>query len=53
MKWEGRRGSRNVEDRRGMGGKVAGGGVGVVIIAIVVMLMGGDPGAILESGGGV
>jgi uncharacterized protein len=53
MKWEGRRGSRNVEDRRGMGGKVAGGGVGMVIIAIVVMLMGGDPGAVLDSGGGV
>ncbi|CAN5670219.1 neutral zinc metallopeptidase [soil metagenome] len=52
MRWEGRRGSRNVEDRRGMGGKVAGGGVGVVIIALVVMLLGGDPGAVLDGGGG-
>lgn len=29
MKWRGRRGSRNVEDRRGRGGKMAGGGLGL------------------------
>lgn len=53
MRWQGRRGSRNVEDRRGMGaGAVAGGGIGAVIVAIVVMLMGGDPTAVLQGGGG-
>jgi uncharacterized protein len=53
MRWQGRRGSQNVQDRRGMGaGAVAGGGVGAVLIAIVVMLMGGDPSVVLDGGGG-
>ncbi len=47
MQWRGRRGSQNVEDRRGMGGKgVAIGGVGGIagiIIMLLVMFMGGDP----------
>lgn len=51
MRWQGRRGSRNVEDRRRLGPAVAGGGIGVVILAIVVMVLGGDPGAVLDSGG--
>ncbi|HOB85935.1 MAG TPA: neutral zinc metallopeptidase [Bacteroidales bacterium] len=53
MKWQGRQGSDNVEDRRGMGttGKVAiGGGIGTVIIALVVLLLGGDPSGILNQG---
>ncbi len=52
MKWQGRQGSDNVEDRRGMGstGKVAiGGGIGTVIIALVVLLLGGDPSGILNQ----
>lgn len=52
MKWEGRQGSDNVEDRRGMGttGKVAiGGGIGTVLIALVVLLLGGDPSGILNQ----
>ena len=54
MKWKGRAGSRNVEDRRGsggfgMGGKgILGGGLGIVFI-IVFMLLGGDPGQILSQ----
>lgn len=59
MRWEGRQGSGNVEDRRGgggggsnfggMGGGMgkAGLGIGGVIIVIIVMLLGGDPSAIL------
>lgn len=46
VKWQGRRRSSNVEDRRAMGGKgIAGigGGLGLVIL-IVVTLMGGNPG---------
>ena len=38
--------STNVEDRRGMGGRgiaVGGGGIGVLIIALVIYLCGGDP----------
>ena len=49
MKWEGRRRSSNVEDRRGMGGKgIAGigGGLGLILF-IVVTLMGGNPGEFL------
>ncbi|HUE97122.1 MAG TPA: neutral zinc metallopeptidase, partial [Longimicrobiaceae bacterium] len=49
MRWQGRRGSGNVQDRRGMGRVVAGGGVGAVIIAIVVMLLGGDPSAVIQQ----
>ncbi|WP_309090799.1 neutral zinc metallopeptidase [Domibacillus sp.] len=50
MKWQGRRGSSNVEDRRGMGGKaVLGGGLGGVglIIVLIFTLLGGDPSQLL------
>ena len=52
MRWVGRRQSSNVEDRRGIGGgKIAvGGGVGAVIIALIVLFLGGDPGTILNPG---
>jgi len=44
----GRQGSGNVEDRRGMGGKLAiGGGLGGVIILIISLLLGNNP---LEQG---
>lgn len=44
MKWQGRRSSTNVEDRRGMSSKtLLGGGIGTIILALVVMLMGGNP----------
>lgn len=50
MKWKGRRGSANVEDRRGLGGKtVLGGGLGGIVIVLLVMLFGGDPGELLGN----
>lgn len=50
MEWKGRRGSRNVEDRRGMGGKtLVGGGLGGIVIVLLVMFLGGDPGDILNN----
>jgi hypothetical protein len=51
MRWQGGRQSGNVEDRRGggMGGLAVGGGVGSIIIALVVMLLGGDPGAVIQQ----
>ncbi|MBC8081480.1 MAG: neutral zinc metallopeptidase [Gorillibacterium sp.] len=52
MEWKGRRGSSNVEDRRGMGGgkKLVGGGIGGLIIMIIVTLLsGGNPGDILSN----
>jgi uncharacterized protein len=52
MKIEGRRTSNNVEDRRGMStrGKMAvGGGLGTVVIALIVLLLGGDPTSVLNN----
>jgi len=52
MKVEGRRTSNNVEDRRGMSsrGKMAvGGGLGTVVIALIVLLLGGDPTSVIDS----
>jgi hypothetical protein len=51
MKWQGRQGSDNVEDRRGMStGKMAlGGGIGTIVIVLVVLLLGGDPSSILND----
>ena len=53
MKWQGRRGSDNVEDRRGMGTgtKVVGGGIGTLVIVLLVYLLGGDPSGILQQSG--
>ncbi|MFO1173935.1 MAG: neutral zinc metallopeptidase [Paracoccaceae bacterium] len=52
MKWEGRRESDNIEDRRGMRvGRVAGGGgLGLVAVALIVWALGGDPMAVLQQG---
>lgn len=45
MRWQGRRESGNVEDRRGSsrGGLIAGGGIGTIVIALIVYFLGGDP----------
>ena len=46
MRWEGRRQSDNIEDRRGMRvsrGGLVGGGLGTIAIALLIMFMGGDP----------
>jgi len=52
MRWEGGRRSENIEDRRGMRmpGGIAGGGVGVVVIALIAMFFGVDPRVILDAG---
>ena len=50
MLFTGNKRSGNVTDRRGMGGgAMAGGGIGAVVIALIVMFMGGDPGAVLQQ----
>lgn len=51
MLFKGRRQSSNIEDRRGMstGRKVGvGGGILTIVIALVVMLLGGDPREVLQ-----
>ena len=54
MKWQGRRGSRNIEDRRGRGGKAAGiGGVGVLVVLAIGLFTGVDVTPLLEGQGGV
>jgi predicted metalloprotease len=52
MRVDDRRTSDNIEDRRGMGTgrKVAiGGGIGTVLIALVVLLLGGDPTSVFNN----
>ncbi|WAC13793.1 KPN_02809 family neutral zinc metallopeptidase [Dyadobacter pollutisoli] len=51
MRWQDLRRSGNVEDRRGMsgGGKVAIGGIGVIIVLAIGLLTGQDPGEILAN----
>ncbi|WP_285765523.1 neutral zinc metallopeptidase [Peribacillus sp. SI8-4] len=49
MKWKGRQGSSNVEDKRGMSGKGMagiGGGVGLIIV-LILTLLGGNPSELL------
>lgn len=54
MRWKGERQSTNVEDRRGMstGKKVVGGGIGTLVIAVIIILLGGDPQSFLQNLGG-
>lgn len=50
MRWRGERQSSNIEDRRGMGGRVAvGGGLGTIVIIILALLFGADPRQFLEQ----
>ncbi len=50
MKWRGDRQSENVVDRRGIGGRaVAGGGFGILILALIVGLLGGDPRQVMQQ----
>ena len=54
MRWEGRRQSENVEDRRGMRvsrGGLVGGGIGTLVLVLLVMVLGGDPTAVLQGVG--
>ena len=53
MRTDNQRESENVEDRRGMSkGAVVGGGLGALILALIIGLMGGDPSKLLEMGAG-
>jgi predicted metalloprotease len=52
MRWGDQRQSTNIEDRRGLGGRgiaIGGGGLGVLILAAIVCLLGGDPRQFLEG----
>jgi predicted metalloprotease len=51
MRWRGREQSRNVEDRRGMSAKRAGGigGVGAIVVALIAIYFGQDPSVVLQG----
>jgi uncharacterized protein len=55
MKWQMGRRSRNVRDMRGRGRSGAGrsvavgGGIGTIVLALLVMLLGGDPSIVLDQ----
>ena len=54
MRWEGRRQSENIEDRRGMRvsrGGLVGGGIGTLVLVLLVMVLGGDTTAVLQGVG--
>lgn len=53
MRLDDQRASENVEDRRGMraGPVIAGGGLGAIILALIVMFLGGNPQRVLDQAG--
>lgn len=56
MRLDGRRESTNVDDRRGFSGKTKagiGGGVGIIVIALLTWMMGGNPLSVIQQSGGV
>lgn len=57
MRWEDGRRSDNVEDRRGLPmsrkAMVGGGGIGILVIALLGLFFGFDPGAIFQGGSSV
>jgi uncharacterized protein len=51
MRFGNRQGSSNVRDRRGMGGLAVGGGLGAVVLTILALVLGVDPGVVTQPGG--
>ncbi|MDP5171953.1 MAG: zinc metallopeptidase [Bacteroidia bacterium] len=53
MRWQGRKQSSNVEDRRGGGGARTGTGIGIgtIVIAIIIWILGGNPMSVLQNAG--
>ncbi len=51
MRWQGRRQSDNVEDRRGVSGRgiAVGGGLGSLVLVVLYFLLGGNPSEITQS----
>ena len=50
MRWDMGRRSDNIEDRRGMGIPIVGGGIGTVVILLLALFFGFDPSSILPTG---
>ncbi len=54
MRWQGRKSSDNVDDRRGRGGRRAGrlGIIGTILVVLFALIMGEDPMQLLQQVGG-
>jgi len=52
MRWTGSRRSSNVKDRRAGGAVAIGGGLGGILMVVLYLALGGDPGALPEAGEG-
>ena len=53
MRWKDGRRSGNIDDRRNirLSGKTKGGGIGIILLALVAMYFGIDPSVVLQEGG--
>ena len=50
MRWQGRRGSSNIEDRRGVRfGRAGGIGIGTIVLALIAIYFGQDPSVVLQG----
>lgn len=50
MRWRGRRGSSNIEDRRGIRfGRAGGIGIGTIVLALLAIYFGQDPSVVLQG----
>jgi uncharacterized protein len=49
MRWQGRRSSTNIEDRRGARPMAVGGGLGVLVLAVIGLFFGVDPSLLLDT----
>jgi uncharacterized protein len=50
MRWSGRQGSQNIEDRRGIRvGKAGGIGIGTIVLALIAVYFGQDPSVVLQN----
>ena len=50
MRWQGRRGSTNIEDRRGVRlGRAGGIGLGTIVLALLAIYFGQDPSVVLQN----
>jgi uncharacterized protein len=51
MRWQGGRRSGNVQDRRGRGPALVGGGIGAVVLTLLAIVLGVDPSEVTTGGG--
>jgi uncharacterized protein len=51
MRWQGGRRSGNIQDRRGMRPAAVGGGIGAVLITLIALVLGVDPGELTQTTG--